>query len=199
MTTQINMENFDIIIPPYKEPSRQKSWITIEQIDRDELGKIFLNKIGDILFTDKYKENAVAYARNVLDFLVDWDYVSWKQYDSVMAITEKGKWSPVVMTRGKHYKDGFYYVNVAKDYINVKSKSLSFTASAKFISQDSTIGIDLKYAKTDKDFDNLHKKIFGERPYFEEEIEDGYTCQYRRDGSRYFALPTGDERLSDFI
>lgn len=189
----------EIKLPPYKKPSRLKSWITLEQIEKEEEGRIFLNKIGDILFTDKYRENAVKYARSILDFLVDWDYITWKQYDSLMAITKDGEWSPTVMTRNKNKaREGYYYVNTAKDYINVKSKSLSFTVTANAISSDSLLGSQIRHAKTDKDFDDVYKKIFGERPRFEEEM-DGETVCYRRDGSRYFAWPTGEENLWDYI
>lgn len=92
----------------------------------------------------------------------------------------------------------YNYVNSAKDYINVKSKSLSFTVSAMAIGADSLLGSQIRHAKTDKDFDDVYKKIFGERPQFEEEM-DGETVCYRRDGSRYFALPTGEENLWDYI
>ncbi len=35
-------------------------------------------------------------------------------------------------------------------------------------------------------------------PLFQEELE-GYKVEYRKDGSRYFSLPTGNERLEDYI
>jgi hypothetical protein len=82
-----------IIELPYTSPSRLKSWITIDQIENDdESGKIFLNKLGDVLFTDKYNEQCKSFVRSILDFLIDWEFISWKQYDSIMAMRPKGEY-----------------------------------------------------------------------------------------------------------
>lgn len=50
---------------------------------------------------------------------------------------------------------------------------------------------------TDREHDKMCKAIFGDDTRAEE--LEGYTKCYRDDGSRYFALPTGDERLEDYI
>jgi hypothetical protein len=51
--------------------------------------------------------------------------------------------------------------------------------------------------RTDRDRDKLSQQLFGNE-VFPEELE-GYSRAYRDDGSRYWALPTGNERLCDYI
>ena len=70
---------------PYQKASRCRSWLTIEQVENEHWE--VMKKICDVLFTpNKYSEQAVSFARNILNFLTDWEYITWKQYDSVMKI-----------------------------------------------------------------------------------------------------------------
>ena len=50
---------------------------------------------------------------------------------------------------------------------------------------------------TDKERDRMCRQVFGDDTH-QEELE-GYVKRYRDDGSRYFAFPTGDEQLYDYI
>jgi hypothetical protein len=51
----------------------------------------------------------------------------------------------------------------------------------------------------DKDWDRIYKRVFGHAPRFAEEEEEGYSVAYDRDGNRFFAMPTGDESILDYI
>lgn len=175
----------------YKEPSRLKSWISIDQIENDMDGVIFMNKVGDVLFTNKYNEKSKEFARSILDFLIGWEFITWKQYDSLMAIREEGKKVPVVMTRDKD-KKGYYYINEGSNYINVKNSKLSFTVRTGVIQADSILGFEISSAKTDRDFDRIYEKIFGEAPCFEEN-EEGYDTSYDKEGQRYFSFAEADD------
>ena len=50
---------------------------------------------------------------------------------------------------------------------------------------------------TDKQHDRMCRMVFGDDTHSEE--LEGFTKCYRDDGSRYFAFPTGDEQLHDYI
>lgn len=50
---------------------------TIEYIAQENL---FLNKIGEILFTEEYSEKTKQITRSILDFLYTHEYISKKQY-----------------------------------------------------------------------------------------------------------------------
>lgn len=102
--------------------------------------------------------------------MLDWEFVTWKQFDSLMCIRKKNERSPVIMTKDKN-KNGFYYINIGSNYVNVKSKNLSFTCF------DKNLSTQIKSAKTDKDFDTLYKNIFGHEP-FKETSEDWFELAY---------------------
>jgi len=179
-----------MIEPKKKKSSRRKSWVTLDQIE-DEYPE-FTKKIADILFAtdengdDKYYDKAQNYARSILEFLEDWDFISWKQYDSLMAIRPNGKYPYVYMEKVKIYGE-HYYINIAKDKLHFTVPNITIQEVEKNIGSG-----------TDKEMDSFYKKIFGEQPYFSENLE-GFTTEYRDDGSRYFTLPTGNERLEDYI
>jgi hypothetical protein len=50
---------------------------------------------------------------------------------------------------------------------------------------------------SDKERDRMSRLLFGDDTHSEE--LEGFTKCYRDDGSRYFAFPTGDEQLHDYI
>ena len=185
-----------MIEPVKHKSSRKKSWVTLEQIETEY--PEFIRKIADILFKkekgdrkDKnrkfaYYDKAQNYARSILEFLEDWDFISWKQYDSLMAIRPNGVYPYVYMEKVKIYGE-FHYTNVAKDKLHFTVPNMQVEEVKRNIGNGS-----------DKEMDRFYKKIFGEQPYFSENF-DGYTTEYRNDGSRYFALPTGNESLYDYV
>jgi len=61
------------------------------------------------------------------------------------------------------------------------------------------LDIQIRSAKTDKDFDSIYSKIFGEQPRFDECENEGYCLSYDKYGNRFFSMPTGDEEMSDYI
>lgn len=159
--------------------SRKNSWVTMSQIAIEY--PEFIDKIADILYYKEYDNKAKDFARNVLNFLHLWKFVSWKQFDSILSVCSsyesyKRKFESGTGTflngRLATYRRGSH------SFTTIKLPSPPFT---------------------DREFDRLHEKLFGQAPYFEEEIEDGMEVAYRSDGSRYFMLPTGDLSLHDFI
>lgn len=162
------MNNNIITNLPYVKSSRQRSWITLEQIDK-EYPEIII-KLSEILFTDKYGDSFKKFARDVIDFLVDWEYLSWKQFDSVVRIC-------------KNYTD---YINKIKSgtFVNKICNKYYYIRGGAFVVLDKYINI-----KTDKQIDILQEKIFGHRTLFPEEL-DGMELSYNRNGQRIFLLPT---------
>jgi hypothetical protein len=82
----------EIIIPKpeVNPPTRDKSWITIDQLEK-HCNEFFV-KVGDVLFSgDKYNELSKNFVRNVLDFVADHEFITWKQYDSVLRIYSSPK------------------------------------------------------------------------------------------------------------
>jgi hypothetical protein len=156
--------------------SRRNSWITLSQIGIEY--PEFIDKIADVLYYPKYNEKSKQYARSILTWLELWKFVSWKQFDSIFRICASYN----------EFKtsDGIFRYN---GVTSINKNSVSFTTKSAISNTE----------WTDRATDRLHEHIFGFRPIFEEEIEDGMSLEYRSDGSRYFALPTGDERIEDFM
>lgn len=87
---QKNRSQSDIILKiPYHQSTRDKTWVTVEQIDEEHW--YFITKITEILWWGNYSEKSKMFARSILDFLVNHRFVTWKQFDSVMGITEQRK------------------------------------------------------------------------------------------------------------
>lgn len=168
--------------------SRKKSWITHEQILNEYPD--FWDKLLDILYSkgdEQYWYKAVDYAKSILSFICDCDWISWKQFDSIMMIVNS--------------KERFNQSKIDKNRRMVQYKNMiSYSGNGvSFSTQyDDGLASQLKYAKSDRDIDRIHKNLFGARPMFEEELE-GFSVSYRSDGSRYFSLPNGDEQLHDYI
>lgn len=171
---------------PYKEAvsSRKHSWITFQQISLEY--PQFLNKIADILFCSNYDEKAKDYTRNILVWLENWQFVSWKQFDSIFRICESYREYKASIKQGTS-------VLKYQGITSIRRGNFGFTYVSK---NGETIPLDLS---TDKSVDKLCEVVFGSVPFFEEEIEEGMEKHYRSDGSRYFSIPTLDMDLSDFI
>jgi len=136
-----------------------KSYLSIEELENEYVHVLY--KICNILFSKEYFEDTIVFARSVLDFANDHEYITWKQVKAIMNIktTEERK--------------VLYGYKSSNNYVYRQSGT------------------------TDRDHDRMTKMLFGDDTRAEE--LDGYTKCYRDDGSRYFAMPTGDERLSDYI
>jgi hypothetical protein len=136
----------------------KKSFIPLEDLETGPY-KYILDKICLILFSKEYASDTMSFARNILDFLVAHEFLTWKQATAILH-------SKTTAERAQLYK------------------SYSKTT----------------YGKTgmpDREHDLFTKQIFGDNTRAEE--FGGYTKAYRSDGSRYFSLPTGEEKLSDYI
>ena len=64
-------------------PNREKGYITLTQLE--EQHPEFINKLSDIIF-DAMTERDKNFARSVLEFLRINQYVSWKQFDSILKV-----------------------------------------------------------------------------------------------------------------
>lgn len=149
--------------------SRKNSFITLDQIDR-EYPEI-INKISEVLYYDDYTKEAKDYVRSLLDFMLDHDFLSWKQFDSVVAICRYREEYYRSLRNGTRV---FTYSNV----VTIKRGPVGFTFRSEEVPDE---------IYTDYDFDSLYERVFGFPPVFEEEL-NGYRVDYRDDGSRFFAL-----------
>lgn len=162
--------------------SREKSWITLGQITSEF--PEFFDKIEDIFSSDKsYNSRSKDYAESIMKFLELFGWLSWKQFDSIWRICSTYQAYLEGQERG-YYKFG--------SVVAFQAKGLSFTSREHAIPE-------FRRAMTDRQMDKLHEKLFGCRPRFEEEEVEGLSVAYRRDGSRFFALPTGDEGMEDYM
>jgi hypothetical protein len=144
-----------------KEWLNGKSFITSEEMFGDYT--YVINKLGLVLYSDKYFEDTKIFCRSVLDFAVDHDFITWKQAYAILNIRTTAE-----RTKAYRYKP---------------------SVSTKYVYRVSSI--------TDKQRDRMCRQLFGDDTH-EEEL-DGYVKCYRDDGSRYFAFPTGNEQLHDYI
>jgi len=181
----VDYMSFDgVYLPTTEKPSsRQKNWITLRQIT-DEFPEFF-DKIEDIFASKspEYNKRTKDYATSVMEFLELNTWMSWKQFDSVWRICSTYE----AYLQGK--SRGYYSFG---SVVSIQKSGVTFTARSQIIPL-------VEKAATDSEVDMLHKRIFGCPPRFEEEEVDGYSVAYDRDGNRFFALPTGEERLEDHL
>lgn len=144
-------------------------------INYDELWEFyphFFDKCSDIL-SKKYSDKSKKYVLSVLDFLEDWDILTWSQFYSVIKIHE------TYLDYVDHCQDGTYSCEFGDDVL-ISRKSIQFlvprTHSQRCI--------------TDREIDMLHYQVFGQFPRFEECEEYGLELSYDKTGNRIFLLPT---------
>jgi hypothetical protein len=164
--------------------TRRKSWITMYQIGNEY--PEFIDKIAEVLYHKEYNAKAKDFARNVLNFLYLWQFVTWKQFDSILSICARYDDFKRAFDKGT----GYFRTG---ELITFKRAKAACT-----VRYMGTIPV----LDTDRSYDKFHEKMFGIPPLFEEEIEEGLVRKYRDDGSRYFAFPTEadmKDALDDFI
>lgn len=61
-----------------------KSYITGDELFGEY--KHFINKLGEVLYSDEYAEDTKMFCRSVLDFAVDENFITWKQANAIMKI-----------------------------------------------------------------------------------------------------------------
>jgi hypothetical protein len=177
--------SFDgIYLPITEKPSsREKTWITLRQIT-DEFPEFF-DKIEDIFASKspEYNSKAKDYSTSVMKFLELNSWISWKQFDSIWRICSTYEAYKQGKSRG-YYSYG--------SVISIQKSGVTFTGRSNIIPL-------VEKATTDKEMDMLHTRIFGVPPRFEEEEIEGYSVAYDSNGTRFFALPTGEEKLEDYL
>jgi hypothetical protein len=87
------------------------------------------------------------------------------------------------------WKQAYAILNIRTTAERTKTYRYKPSVSTKYVYRVSSI--------TDKQRDRMCRQLFGDDTH-EEEL-DGYVKCYRDDGSRYFAFPTGNEQLHDYI
>ena len=158
--------------------------MTVDQIDAEHWE--VMHKICEILFTKKYSEKCVSFARAILDFLSDHQFLTWKQFDSIMCLNPIGKYSHVLMAKDNtRIAEGDYYVNVA-------SKRVNFTYVTHTREERASTYKNLSHVSTDRQLDRFYGQLFGHDPFFQEN-DEGLVTMYDKSGGRFFGLPTGDE------
>ena len=104
----------------------------------------------------------------MLDFLLDWDSISWKQFKSILRIAaNREDWK---RKRGKVWTYQF------------GNEQLIFDADVSVLTNSPF------YDNTQRDLDRLHYTVFGEAPRFNECEEMGMTLAYDKNGNRIFLL-----------
>lgn len=61
-----------------------RSWITQDEMFTDYVQ--IINKIGAILYDDTYAEDTKRFARSVLEFAIDHEFITWKQANALLKI-----------------------------------------------------------------------------------------------------------------
>ena len=87
------------------------------------------------------------------------------------------------------WKQAYAILNIRTTAERTKAYRFKPSVSTKYVYRTSSI--------TDKERDRMCIQLFGDDTH-KEELE-GYVKCYRDDGSRYFAFPTGNEQLHDYI
>ena len=157
--------------------SRLNSWITLNQITQEF--PEFFEKIEDIFTQDApaYSEKAKSFAYSIMEYLEKWNWLSWKQFDSIICMCDTYQ----AFLEGK--QSGYYSYG---SIVACKTQGLSFVTKKSLVNFS-------KLENTDRYMDNLYKQIFGHKPMFYEEAEEGYTVDYDKDGKRVFLLPTDED------
>lgn len=156
--------------------SRKNSWITFDQICKEY--PEFIDKLCDIVTCPQYPSKAREFARSIMDYLLLWKFVSWKQFDSIM----------LTLPSYEEYKKsliGKSQVVKNRNATSVRRGGVSFTYLSK-----KDIYLNYEDLSTDRGIDKLCTTIFGHPPVFEEEVEEGLVRDYDRYGNRVFLLPT---------
>lgn len=67
-----------------KEWLNGKSYITSDELFADQLNVI--KKLSLVLFSDEYYDDTKEFCRSILDFVIDHEYITWKQANAVLDI-----------------------------------------------------------------------------------------------------------------
>ncbi len=130
----------------------------------------FFDKCSEILSGGKWSRASVQYVKDVLEYLEDWDCISWKQFSSIMTMQSK---------RFVGEKFGTKFVEIGNDEWLYRRNDIIVTSPK----------ID-KVPTTDYQIDKLHELIFQTTPYFYEECEQGMVRSYNKFGQRIWLYPT---------
>lgn len=87
------------------------------------------------------------------------------------------------------WKQAYAILNIRTTAERTKAYRFSPTIIRRYVYRTSSM--------SDKERDRMSRQLFGDDTH-KEELE-GYVKRYRDDGSRYFAFPTGNEQLHDYI
>ncbi len=156
--------------PVFKLPTEHNS----SGINYDELWEYFpefFDHCSEVLKSNT-KESFKSFINSVLEYLEDYDFITWAQFKSVLKIH-------------KSYEDHIKHKH--SDSLNKYNFS---SGTMYFDKQNSICGTRTNNFKghSQKDLDDFHRKIFGEPRFYECE-EEGMVLSYDKKGSRIFLLP----------
>lgn len=178
---------------PYKPASRKRSWIDVQQIETEHWEVI--DKIATILYEKgkNWTEKSIQFARSVLDFVVDHEFMSWKQYDSIMGMMSIKEFKEL-------YNKNQQVLRLAhrQGLMTLKSGGATITVRSGVIKMDGVLGEMFRQAKTDRDFDRLYKIVWGEDRFPDDAEDTGCVYRYRDDGSRY-EYEMDEDEADDFF
>lgn len=152
--------------PTLKKPNPAKN----SGLNYDELWEFypeFFDKCSLVCSGGAWKASAIKYVKDLLEYLEDWDCISWRQFASVMTM------EPV---KPKNVRWGTKFAYLSSD-------EFIFDRAGVIVTAPTTIE---KIPTTDYQIDKLHNLLFGEPPSFYEEYERGMTRSYDKHGNRIF-------------
>lgn len=156
------------------KPTKKPTHLNNSGINYDEIWEFypeFFDKCSELI--TKGNEKTKSFVNSILEFLEDWNVLTWKQFNSIF------KSHTSFTEYQKHIENGTYSIKINQ------SERLIARGNVQFICTDMYSGI----PDNDRNMDRLHEKIFGNCPMFQEE-EDGYVKSYSKNGERIFLLPT---------
>lgn len=136
-------------------------------LNYDELWEFypcFFDKCSSICSGGKYSESNVKFVKDILEYLEDWDSISWQQFCIVLII-------------GMKHKYDTYSISLDYGY------QLLYRNGECIIIQSNQIQ---KIPTTDFQFDRTYQTVYGKPLYFDKEERYGLTRSYTKFGERIF-------------
>lgn len=153
-------------IKPVKKPNPAKD----SGINYDEIWEFypeFFDKCSTVLKGGS--EKSKAWIKSILDFLQDWDSLTWAQFASVFKPFNKN-WAIV----------GGDVIVFAGEYVMVFDKKIAERFNRK------TARYYVWVPTTDRELDELYKKVYKVEPRFWQVEQKGYRLTYNQSGKRVF-------------
>lgn len=153
------------------KPQRKPNPAFDSGINYDEIWEFypeFFDKCSNVL--SGKSEKSKEWINSLLEFLQDWDSLTWNQFASVFKPWGKN-WSEIGQND---------IIVFSGEYIMVFDKKIVQRSNQKTKKPYFFI------PKTDRELDELYKKVYKIEPRFWQIEQKGYLMRYNRDGKREF-------------